>query len=107
MAEDFWIDNVGQNMLKGVDGDVTNPLRLSDHYINQFLLHIPSARASYNRLYPSLLPEEQARLDRLTETAASEMILDDVVAADRLQNVMNTAGVQRGGRWKPPPYKAP
>ena len=101
---EFWIDGEGQNMLKGVTGDADNPLLLPDEYIVTFLLHIPNARASFDRLYPTMLPAEQTRLYLLRNTAATNMFLDDVAAADRFQAVINTAGVRRGGAWAPPPW---
>jgi hypothetical protein len=104
---EFWINAEGQNMLKGVEGDFDNPLMLPDDYIVAFLLHIPNARASFDRLFPALLPEEQTRLDPLRNTAASGMFLDEVEASDRLQALVNTVGVRRGGGWAPPPWREP
>lgn len=107
MSTEFWINGENQNMLKGVVGDTNNPIMLSDEFIVEFLLHIPNARASFDRLYPALLSEEQTRLYPLRYTAATSMFLDAVEAADRLQAVVNTAGVRRGGAWIPPPWREP
>lgn len=99
---EFWINGDGQNLLKGVPDDPANPIRLSDAYIVEFLLHIPSARASYDRLFPLLLPEEQARLSPFRQAAISEMYLDYVEESDRFQAIFTKAGVHRGGEWAPP-----
>jgi len=105
MSTEFWINGEGQNMLKGLAGDATNPLMLSDEYIVEFLLHIPDARASFDRLYSTMLPAEQARLYVLRNTApASGFVLDDVEAADRLQSTLNANRIPRGGEWAPPPW---
>ena len=102
MEQEFWINNCGQNMLKGVEGDALNPIRLPDVWVLDFLLTIPNAKASYIRLYPDLLPEEQARLFHLQNPDALNTILDDTTVSDRFQTSLNKSGVQRGGGWRPP-----
>lgn len=102
---EFWINGEGQNMLKGVLGDVSNPPLLSDEYIVEFLLHIPDARTSFDRLFPTMLPEEQVRLSLLRNTAPTSMFLDPVDATDRFQSTLNTSSVRRGGEWAPPPWR--
>lgn len=104
MSSEFWINDNGQNMLKGVAGDTSNPIMLPDEWVVDFLLRIPDARASFDRLYPDLLPGEKTRLEVLRSTAASQMILDEVTASDRLQLTLNRSGIQRGGGWCPPPW---
>lgn len=102
---EFWINGEGQNLLTGVDGDIYNPLLLSDEYIIDFLQHIPDARASFNRLVPTLLPEEQDRLNALADSAASMMFLDPVDASDQFQSALVRGSVRRGGEWAPPPIR--
>ena len=102
---EFWINGEAQNMLKGVAGDTTNPLMLTDEYIVNFLLRIPDARVSFDRLYPTMLPAEQARLTVLRNTAASSMQLDQVERGDIFQHSINTARIVRGGEWAPPPFR--
>ena len=104
MAE-FWIDGNGENLLSGVHGDEANPVLLSDAYILDFLTRIPESRASFDRLYPTMTADEQARLDTIAKMAANGMILDDVSTADRIQHRFNTSSVRRGGGWMPPPFK--
>jgi len=101
---DFWINNSGTNMLTGVHGDPINPPQLSDDDILHFLVRIPNARASFDRLFPFLLPDEQARLTPLANTASQGLIRDPVEESDLLMHVWNRSGVRRGGGWMPPPF---
>ncbi len=59
MAAEFWINGVGQNMLAGIPGDEANPAFLTNAYILDFLTHDPNARASFDRLYPTMTADEQ------------------------------------------------
>jgi hypothetical protein len=94
---EFWINNSGTNLLTGVDGDPNNPVQLHASFILDFLVRIPSARASFDRLYPNLLPAEQARLDPLANSASQGLIRDPIEESDELMQTWNTAGVRRGG----------
>lgn len=95
MAE-WWINNSGLNLLKGVEGDEDNPPRLSDAFIVDFLRRIPGARASFNRLVPNMLEEEQ---ERLTALAGSAQFLqsDPQEFEDAFQARQNKAGVRTTG----------
>lgn len=97
MAE-WWVNNSGQNMLKGVEDDATNPIRLADEAIASFFSKIPAARTSYTHLRGSLLPAEQARLDTLLAMAVS-LPLDTTALTDAHQHKWNTAGIHTVGRY--------
>ncbi len=103
---EWWFQSGGtENMLKGVEGDETNPPRLTGDQITEFLQHIPQARASYSRIYPTLLPEEQARLDSIVDGSPSLEPLTPDTIADNFQHRLNTPRLQRGGGWAPPPFE--
>lgn len=91
-GREWWIFDNGTNSLKGVPGDVTNPPVLTDGQIFDFLRHIPEARKSLNRLYPTLLPEEQARLDPIIQ-GAKFLQPDDKAASDLFMRRQNTDGI--------------
>ena len=100
-GREWWIDNVGRNCLRGVHGDFANPPILPDDYIFDFLRRIPAARESFNRLYPTMLPEEQARLDTIADGA--RYIQPDIKATeDAFQRGQNAVGIfttgPNGGR---------
>jgi hypothetical protein len=104
---EWWYYDNGMNMLKGVEGDPTNPPLLSDEDIVQFLSLIPEARDSFNRLVPNMLPEEQTRLIALTEGMAQYVALDWQYINDNFQHTLNTQSVRTcgprgGGSWAPP-----
>lgn len=115
----YWIVN-GKNCLKGVEGtyldandcnggrvyvpDPVNPAVLSDEQILYALETSRRARSDFNRIFPTLLPEEQARLTRLLEDnpRISTLNMDDNTYYDRIQShdvrsiPVRTAG-RRGG----------
>lgn len=93
---EWWVDNVGQNLLKGVDGDADNPIRLTDVFIHDFLRRIPAARESFNRLFPTLLPEERERLTPIAESATFVQP-DHKEVEDEFQRRQNTAGIHTTG----------
>lgn len=90
---EWWINNSNQNLLGGVD-----PPRLPDDMIVSFLKTIPGARESFNRLVPQMLPEEQARLWPLAETA-KYLQRDYKAVEDDFQARLNKAGVRTAGRY--------
>lgn len=110
MAENwgFWLFN-NKNGLKGLastketlpDGrvvivkDPTNPAVLEDNNILYCLATCRQAREDYIRLFPDLLPEEQARLTTLIESNKnrSSLIRDTQAYEDMIQRVAVTAGV--------------
>lgn len=83
-------------MLKGVEGDDTNPIRLKDEVIIDFLRRIPAARDSFNRLYPSMLDEEKERLDTLSVSAKYAQP-DFTAVEDSFQRRLNTAVIRTTG----------
>jgi hypothetical protein len=102
---EFWINGNGENLLSGLPGDEATPAMLTDEYILDFLTRIPESRASFDRLYPTMTADEQARLDGIAKMAGNGMVLDDVSSADRIQHRFNTSSVRRGGGWMPPPFQ--
>jgi len=102
---EWWFQGDGENMLKGVDGDEANPPRLTGDQITDFLQHVPQAQASYNRIYPTLLPGERARLDSIVEGSPSLKPLVWDIISDNFQHRLNTPRLQRGGGWAPPPFE--
>jgi hypothetical protein len=95
-GREWWINDVGQNQLKGVEDDPLNQPRLSGKTIFDFLRRIPDARASFNRLYPTLLPEEQERLMQVA--AAAQFLQPDYrLEHDDFQASQNTVGVRTTG----------
>lgn len=101
---DWWYNNSGLNLLKGVEGDVNNPIRLPSATIIDFLRRIPAARDSFNRLVPNMLEEEQIRLRKLAESCPSldtgYRYEDDFQALQNRQGVRTTGrfgGTRRGG----------
>lgn len=93
---EWWFNNSGLNLLKGVAGDASNPLRLSDATIVLFLRTIPASRSSFNRVVPNMLEDEQIRLMRLAESA---QFLLPVAVDDAFQHRLNTEGVRTAGRF--------
>jgi hypothetical protein len=95
---EWWLNNSGLNLLKGVEGDEDNPPRLPDEFIVDFLRRIPAARASFNTLVGQMLPEEQERLDALSRSAI--LMMPDLKAKeDAFQSSQNKAGVHTAGRY--------
>lgn len=117
----YW-DFDGTNGLKGVDGtyealsddcfgrhvyhpDPTNPAVLSSDQILYSLRTSRRARDDFRLVFPSLLPDEQARLTALLEDnpRISALMEDDQTFTDRLQsteirsNPVRTVG-KRGGK---------
>lgn len=101
MAE-WWVDGTGQNMLEGIPDDTDNPAKLTNAEITWILQRIPAARSSFDRILPTLTADEQTRLNIIADTAGAHLIVDDQDAMDRVQHKWNTAGVRRGGGFRPP-----
>ena len=115
---DFWIDTNGVNLLGGVECpdldcdhrwnqvpcDPAYPVLLPDCYILDFLITIPDARASFDRLLPQMTAAEQVRLNRIALMASNGYVLDPVFDGDRFQHGLNTANVIRGGGWLSPTW---
>ena len=121
MAESYWIMD-GKNALKGVNGtleelpdgrfvyhpDPDNPAVLSDEDIIYSLQHSREARRQFNLIYPSLLPEEQERLDTLiaeNPRLTSRLVEDSQSFYDKAQTQairsapVRTVGPRGGKGW--------
>lgn len=97
MAE-WWISGIGDNMLKGINDEPLNPIRLPDGSIVDFLTRIPEARASFLRLVPLLLPEEQQRLLNLALFPFNNPLArSDRDHTDAFQHLLNTQGIRTTG----------
>jgi len=92
---DWWVDDTGMNLLKGVDGDVNNPIYLEDEAIIEFLSRIPEARSAFLRMVPNMLPDEQTRLNTLYAVAypPPSNLMDEVTVSDNFQHYINTRGI--------------
>lgn len=96
----WWIDPGGTNTLKGVEGDPTNPIKLPDNYILNFLGKIPKARHDFNVLFPNLLPEEQARLLAIIAEnpfIKTKIMIDEQENSDRFASVLNAGPIRTVG----------
>jgi hypothetical protein len=58
----YWTFNNNKNGLAGVVGDADNPAVLDEDFIVHALHTSRIAACQFERLFPTLLPEEQARL---------------------------------------------
>jgi len=96
---EWWFNNSGLNLLKGVEGDPDNPIRLSSAYIVDFLRRIPAARDSFNRLVPTMLEGEQTRLRALVAGWVQYALPDDKALEDRFQAAQNTVGIRTTGKY--------
>ena len=105
----FWINAGGKNTLKGSDTNPLNPPVLTDIMILEFLKMYPKARADFYQLLPSMLPEEQFRLENLIQEHPSVMKTEKYqqVQEDDFQSSMNNLRVnstmtgQLRGKTKP------
>jgi len=113
MAAEWWYYENGENALAGVEGDPDNPPVLGDWLIINLLTTVPESRASFDRIVPNMLPDEQTRLYGLRDQGiAVDVAIDYKKASDDFQKVQNTAGVRTcgprgGGSWFPPPMVDP
>jgi hypothetical protein len=87
----FWINGGGENTLKGSDSNPLNTPILTDVMILEFLKIYPNARADFYQLLPSMLPEEQFRLETLIQEHPSVMKTEKYqqVQEDNFQSSMN------------------
>jgi hypothetical protein len=95
-TREWWVNGVGENLLRGVEGDPSNPVRLADHFIVDFLRRYEAARLSFNRLFPLLSPLEQTRLAELTRQA-QYMYIPEQFEVDAVQRKHNRAGIHTTG----------
>ena len=64
--ENFWIRSDGQNTLKGVEDNLTNPPVLPAHLILEFLSdNNQKARDDFLALLPSMTEDERERLENI------------------------------------------
>lgn len=97
----WWIDNTGRNTLKGVPGDDSNRPILTDDEIVSFLGRIPKARFDYLRLFPTMLPEEQDRLNEILDHhpfVRDKLIEDPQTNADKFSQSLNKGPIRTSGR---------
>lgn len=104
---EWWITPNGDNMLSGLDvfnsetgrydNDPNSPAKLNRVDIIEFLKTIPSARSSFNRLYPTMSAEEKLRLDEIAK-ASKFMIRNPKEVEDNFQRRMNTQGIYTTGK---------
>lgn len=94
----WWINNVGQNMLKGIPGDPSNPARLDDQTIATFFDKYPLAVSAYRKMRTGLTPEERNRLDLLLGMAQALQTAPHEFS-DAVQSKWNKTGVQTAGRY--------
>jgi len=94
----WWTNNSNLNLLKGVNDDEDNPIRLSDDMILYFIRTIPAARTAFEQTVPQMLPEEQERL-RALAMSAQYMQPDSKAVEDAFQSALNKAGVKTTGRY--------
>lgn len=104
---EWWITPNGINMLGGLDvfnsetgmydNDPNNPAKLNRNDIIDFLKTIPSARSSFNRLYPTMSTDEKSRLDEIA-VASKFMIRNPKEVEDNFQKRLNTQGIYTTGK---------
>jgi len=97
MSWNFWINDIGENQLKGVPCDMDNPCRLPDWMIQDILTCIPASRDNFNYWFPFMLPAEQARLICIIQGIPQHVALDPLDVSDLLQKFINTEGVHTTG----------
>lgn len=95
---EWWFNNSGQNLLSGVVGDTSNPIRLPDATIVYFLRINPDARRSFNRVVPTMLEDEQLRLQQLA-VSAQYLVPDYTAVEDNFQSKQNKMGIRNTGRY--------
>lgn len=100
MASNWWISVGNRNMLKGVEGDVQNPIILEDEMILRLVLEYPDARQAFDVIVPTMLPEEQERLYTLKENNKYAFVSPQIEYLERrdiIQRRWNTARVRSCG----------
>lgn len=95
----WWVtEEDGVNWLAGVVGDTTNPPRLPDASIIDFLMQYPQARTDYDLIVPTMLAEEQTRLAGILAANPKVQrvkldVWDNHTKTDHFQKKHNTAGI--------------
>ena len=96
---DWWNNNVGENMLAGVEGDPDNPPVYPGYAITDMLRRIPAARAAFNRIVPTMTPEEQERLYLLANCVMGYDIYNNKFIEDSFMASQNTVGIRTAGQY--------
>lgn len=98
-AENYWILDSGDNMLKGCECDPCNPIMLQDCYIVYALRHSEKARKDFCLLWESLWPCEKERFILLFKEnpAYWPLIKDYIDDADSFQKKLNDIPVYTSG----------
>lgn len=97
-APNWWIDANGRNTLKGDPDDPANLPVLIDEFIIDSYHRSAQARTDFHRMLPSLLPEEQARLQAiLDDNAYLVRPLDGISRDEKFQSAMNRIPVYTAG----------
>lgn len=89
--QNFWYSQVG-NMLKGIEGDPENPLRLQDWLIVDLMQGTKKARDDFRMAFLALNAKEQERVQEIVDTyhlMDPPPILDPVVLADQNERWWN------------------
>jgi len=94
-GENFWIDSMGRNNLKGVPEDTSNPPILPDNLIELFLNEYADARKGYTEMIPFLLPEEQERIQAIIDKCPNIMDDDKLYEQDYEDKVQKRLGGTR------------
>lgn len=101
----FWINAQGANTLKGEYDNPSNPLRLPDDMILEFLKTYPEARNGMHALYPTMTQGEQERLDPFMGffKANTPQPEPEQIVEDKFQSKVNTLRVNVRGVGVAPP----
>lgn len=97
----FWIDNNGNNTLRGIPGDPDNPAVLPDFHIVNALQRTQRAHDDLQKILPTLLPEEQERINDLIALNPYLVKTIDKTAPsdDNVQKRFNDIPVYFAGRF--------
>jgi len=90
---EWWYDDTGANLLKGVEDDPDNPILLWNDMIVDFLSTIPAALESFNRVVPTMLVAEQDRLNALAVGVPKYTYQNEKDFHDVLQKNWNMSGI--------------
>jgi len=103
----WWFDNQGRNNLAGIPGSPTNPAVLPDHIIVDLLINVPIAKQAFVALVPTMLPEEQVRLNDLVARNPitlqpfpfNDQRVDDVFMASQNRPGVHDPNNRRKKQW--------
>ena len=97
--KNWWVNDSGINLLKGVEGDPQNPIILGDDLILDFYHRIPQARIDMEAILPSMSPAEKLRIKTLLahNPIATAPWVSESEQSEAFMRKMNTAGVHTAG----------